>query len=66
MLVTLPNFGEESAIANALRWANLNVPVLIHAFPDDVTRMTILDRRNSFCGKMSTCNNLLQYGINFP
>lgn len=65
VLVTLPNFGEESAIANALRWANLNVPVLIHAFPDDVTRMTIIDRRDSFCGKMSTCNNLLQYGIKF-
>jgi L-fucose isomerase-like protein len=65
VLVTLPNFGEESAIANALRWSNLNVPVLIHAFPDDVTRMTILDRRDSFCGKMSTCNNLLQYGIKF-
>jgi len=65
ILVTLPNFGEESAIANALRWANLNVPVLVHAFPDDATRMTIIDRRDSFCGKMSTCNNLKQYGINF-
>jgi L-fucose isomerase-like protein len=65
VLVTLPNFGEESAIANALRWSNLNVPVLIHAFPDDVTKMTIMDRRDSFCGKMSTCNNLLQYGIKF-
>jgi L-fucose isomerase-like protein len=65
ILVTLPNFGEESAIANALRWANLNVPVLVHAFPDDATKMTILDRRDSFCGKMSTCNNLLQYGIKF-
>jgi L-fucose isomerase-like protein len=65
ILVTLPNFGEESAIANALRWSNLNVPVLIHAFPDDATKMTILDRRDSFCGKMSTCNNLLQYGIKF-
>jgi len=65
VLVTLPNFGEESAIANALRWANLNVPVLVHAFPDGVTRMTIIDRRDSFCGKMSTCNNLMQYGIKF-
>jgi L-fucose isomerase-like protein len=65
ILVTLPNFGEERAIANALRWADLNVPVLIHAFPDDMTKMTILDRRDSFCGKMSACNNLLQYGIKF-
>ena len=63
VLITLPNFGEERPMANALRWANLNVPVLVHAFPDDVTRMTNLDRRDSFCGKMSICNNLTQYGI---
>src|ERR1035441_603615 len=25
--------------------------------------MTIADRRDSFCGKMSACNNLKQYGI---
>jgi L-fucose isomerase-like protein len=27
--------------------------------------MTIADRRDSFCGKMSTCNNLHQYGIKY-
>ena len=25
--------------------------------------MTIASRRDSFCGKMSACNNLRQYGI---
>lgn len=65
ILVTLPNFGDERAIANALRWANLDVPVLIHAFADDATRMTIADRRDSFCGKMSACNNLRQYGVKY-
>lgn len=65
VLITLPNFGEERPIANALRWSDLNVPVLVHAFSDDMTRMTIADRRDSFCGKMSTCNNLTQYGIKF-
>jgi L-fucose isomerase-like protein len=63
VLVTLPNFGDERAISNALRWAGLNVPVLIHAFNDDGKRMTIKHRRDSFCGKMSACNNLRQYGI---
>jgi L-fucose isomerase-like protein len=63
VLVTLPNFGEETAIANALRWADLNVPVLVHAFPDEVGKMTSADRRDSFCGKMSCCNNLTQYGV---
>ncbi|HEX9017912.1 MAG TPA: L-fucose/L-arabinose isomerase family protein [Anaerolineaceae bacterium] len=65
VLITLPNFGEERPMANTLRWANLNVPVLVHAFPDDMSRMSILDRRDSFCGKMSICNNLTQYGIPF-
>src|SRR5574342_435477 len=65
VLVTLPNFGDERAIANALRWAGLNVPVLVQAFPDDATKMTIADRRDSFCGKMSACNNLRQYGIKY-
>ena len=65
ILVTLPNFGEETAIANALRGAALNVPVLIHAFPDDAAKMTSADRRDSFCGKMSCASNLRQYGIRY-
>ena len=63
VIVTLPNFGEERAIADTLRWADLCVPVLIQATPDDPTKMTIASRRDSFCGKMSACNNLRQYGI---
>jgi L-fucose isomerase-like protein len=63
VLVTLPNFGDERAVANTLRWAGLGVPVLVHAFADDGSRMTIAHRRDSFCGKMSVCNNLRQYGI---
>ncbi len=63
VIVTLPNFGDEKAVAETLRLANLNVPVLIHAFPDTAGKMTIADRRDSFCGKMSACNNLNQYRI---
>ena len=65
ILVTLPNFGDERAIANTIRFSELDVPVLIHAFNDDSKRMTIADRRDSFCGKMSACNNLKQYGIKY-
>ncbi|MBN9502811.1 MAG: fucose isomerase [Armatimonadetes bacterium 55-13] len=65
ILITLPNFGDERANANSVRFAGLDVPVLVHAFNDDSKRMTIADRRDSFCGKMSTCNNLRQYGIKF-
>jgi len=63
IVLTLPNFGEERSIAEALRHADLRVPVLIQATPDSAGKMTIADRRDSFCGKMSACNNLKQYGI---
>jgi L-fucose isomerase-like protein len=65
VLVTLPNFGDERAIANTLRFAGLDVPVLIHAFRDASDAMSIAHRRDSFCGKMSACNNLRQYGIRY-
>jgi len=63
IIITLPNFGEERGLADALRLANLDVPVLIQATPDHAGKMTIAFRRDSFCGKMSICNNLKQYGI---
>lgn len=65
VIITLPNFGDERAVANTLRNADLNVPVLVQAFPDHADQMTIADRRDSFCGKMSVCNNLHQYGIKY-
>jgi L-fucose isomerase-like protein len=63
VIVSLPNFGDERAIADTLRLARLDVPVLVQATPDIPAKMTIASRRDSFCGKMSACNNLRQYGI---
>lgn len=63
VVVTLPNFGDERAIADTMRMSDLTVPVLIQATPDTPGIMSIRDRRDSFCGKMSACNNLTQYGI---
>jgi L-fucose isomerase-like protein len=63
VIVALPNFGDERAIADTLRLARLSVPVLVQATPDIPGKMTIASRRDSFCGKMSACNNLRQYGI---
>ena len=63
VIVSLPNFGDERAIADTLRLAALNVPVLVQATPDTPSKMTIAHRRDSFCGKMSACNNLSQYRI---
>jgi len=63
IIVTLPNFGEERGIVDAIRLSGLKVPVLVQATPDRSDDMTIADRRDSFCGKMSACNNMMQYGI---
>jgi L-fucose isomerase-like protein len=63
VVVTLPNFGDERAVAETLRLARLEVPVLVQATPDAPGQMGISHRRDSFCGKMSVCNNLTQYGI---
>ena len=63
VIVTLPNFGDERGVADTLRMAKLDTPVLVQATPDAPGRMAITHRRDSFCGKMSVCNNLRQYGI---
>ena len=63
IIVTLPNFGDERGVAETIKRSGLNVPVLIQAEPDVQGKMTIADRRDSFCGKISVCNNLRQAGI---
>lgn len=65
IIVTLPNFGDERGIAETIRMAALDVPVLVQGTPDDPKACDIKNRRDSFCGKMSACNNLRQYGIPF-
>jgi L-fucose isomerase-like protein len=65
VLVCLPNFGDERGVANTLRAAGLDVPVLVQAFPDEPHKMLLATRRDSFCGKISVCNNLWQYGIKY-
>jgi L-fucose isomerase-like protein len=65
IIVTLPNFGDEKGVAETIKRSGLNVPILVHAEPDIQGKMTIADRRDSFCGKISVCNNLRQAGIPF-
>jgi L-fucose isomerase-like protein len=63
IIVTLPNFGDERAIADSIKLSGLSVPVYIHAWPDVVSELSVAHRRDSFCGKLSVCNNLSQYRI---
>ncbi|MDO9547158.1 MAG: L-fucose/L-arabinose isomerase family protein [Pelolinea sp.] len=65
ILVLLPVFGPERAVADTLKLAKLDVPVLIQAYPDDLEKLNVELRRDSFCGKLSVTNNLYQYGIPF-
>lgn len=63
VLITLPNFGDEKGAAETLKLARLNVPVLVHAFPDALHLLDAARRRDAYCGKLSVCNNLRQAGI---
>jgi L-fucose isomerase-like protein len=65
IIITLPNFGDELGIINTLKYAGLNVPVLVQAVDDDNDKVDVKSRRDAFCGKLSVCNNLYQYGIPF-
>ena len=65
ILVCLPNFGDEKAVADTLKMAELNLPVLVQAYPDDLDGFNVERRRDAFCGKMSVCNNLRQYGFRY-
>jgi L-fucose isomerase-like protein len=65
VVVLLPNFGDEKAVAEAIRLSGLKVPVLIQAEEDNLDKMGLATRRDSFCGKISLCNNLRQYNIPF-
>ena len=65
VIISLPNFGDELGIINTLKFASLNVPVLVQACDDDNDKTGVSERRDAFCGKLSVCNNLYQYGIPF-
>lgn len=65
IIISLPNFGDEKAISETLSMSELDVPLLIHAFPDASDKLDYAHRRDSFCGKISVCNVLRQYGIKY-
>lgn len=65
VLVILPNFGDEKGVADTIKLSGLNVPILVQAYPDDLSAFNVERRRDAFCGKISVCNNLRQYGYAF-
>jgi L-fucose isomerase-like protein len=65
ILVTLPNFGDEKGVADTVKLSGLKVPVLVQAYPDDLDQLSVERRRDAFCGKISVCDNLRQYGFDY-
>jgi L-fucose isomerase-like protein len=65
IVVVIPNFGDELGVVQAIDLAKLDVPVLVQACDDDLGKLDVASRRDSFCGKFSVCNNLFQYNIPF-
>ena len=65
ILVSLPNFGDEKGVADSIRLADVHVPILVQAYPDDLDQFGLDRRRDAFCGKISVCNNLRQFGFKY-
>jgi len=65
IIIVLPNFSDELGIIETLNLAKLDVPVLVQACDDELGKLSVSERRDAFCGKISVCNNLYQYGIPF-
>jgi L-fucose isomerase and related proteins len=63
IIVSLANFGDEIAVTETIRRSELGVPVLVQACPDELRSLDVKGRRDSYCGKISVCNNFYQYGI---
>ena len=63
VILSLPNFGDETGAVAALREAG--VPILVQAYPDDLDSMAPAQRRDSFCGKLSIMDVFHQYNVPF-
>jgi L-fucose isomerase-like protein len=63
VVVVLPNFGDEKGVADTIKLSGLKVPILVQAYPDDLTKFSLERRRDAFCGKISVCNNFYIRGV---
>jgi L-fucose isomerase-like protein len=65
ILVSAVNFGDEQAVAQAIRRSGLSVPILLHACPEDGPLRIGGKRRDSFCGLLSIADALRQIGATY-
>jgi len=63
VILCMPNFSDENGAAEALK--DVNVPILVQAYPDEIGKMDFSQRRDAVCGKFAMCNVLRQCNIKF-
>ena len=63
VILCLPNFGDENGAYAALK--DVDVPILVQAYPDEIGNMDFSHRRDALCGKIAICNVLRQAGIKY-
>lgn len=63
IILCLPNFGDENGALKAFK--DVNVPILVQAYPDKIGVMDFAHRRDAMCGKFAMCNVLRQADIPF-
>lgn len=63
LIICLPNFGDENGIKEAIK--DVNVPILLQAYPDELGKLDFANRRDAFCGKLGLCAVLKQMGVVF-
>lgn len=63
IILSLPNFGDENGASVAFK--DVDVPILVQAFPDEMDKMDFAHRRDAMCGKMAMCNLLRQMKIKY-
>ncbi len=63
VILSLPNFGDENGALEALR--DVDIPILIQAYPDELEHLGPQERRDAFCGKLSIMDVLVQARVKF-
>lgn len=63
LIVCLPNFGDENGIKAAIR--DVDVPILLMAYPDVIGEMDFAHRRDAFCGKLALTSVFKQMGLKY-
>ena len=65
LVICLPNFGDEIAVAELVNRTQFGVPIMLQASNDEIDKVDVHSRRDAFCGKISVSNNFWQYGVPF-